>query len=116
MIGDRIKTLREQMGYGLTEFADMVGVKKQTLYKYEKNIVTNIPLSTIERIAHNLSITPAELVGWTSNGLSNVEKHYIDSFRSLNKEGQEKADEFVDMLSASGKYKKHNKHDMVQDA
>lgn len=116
MIGDNIKYFRERMGYGLTEFADMIGVKKQTLYKYEKNLVTNIPLSTIERMATNLNVAPAVLVGWINDGLTELEKAYLSGFEKLNKEGQEKADEFVDMLNNSGKYKKRSESEMVQDA
>nr|WP_242843822.1 MULTISPECIES: helix-turn-helix transcriptional regulator [Clostridia] len=34
-----------------TELAEKIGVSKQTLYKYENNIVTNIPSYKIELIA-----------------------------------------------------------------
>ena len=48
-----------------TDLADKIGVSKQTMYKYENNIVTNIPSDKIELIAKNLGTTPAALMGWT---------------------------------------------------
>lgn len=64
-IGDRIKALRNEIGMGQTDLADKIGVSKQTMYKYENNIVTNIPSDKIELIAKNLGTTPAALMGWT---------------------------------------------------
>ena len=62
--GQRIKTLRENMGIGLTELAEIVDVSKQTLYKYENDIVTNIPSDQIEAIADALHSTPQYIMGW----------------------------------------------------
>lgn len=71
MIGDRIKTLRNNLGISQTEFANKIGISKQTLYKYENNIVTNIPSAKIEQMALFLCTTPAYLMGW-SNEVSSV--------------------------------------------
>lgn len=65
--GERIKKLRENAGYGQEEFGKMIGVSKQTMYKYENNIVTNIPSDKIEAIAKAFNISPAYLMGWTDN-------------------------------------------------
>ena len=50
-IGERIKELRSSLNYSQVEFADKIHVSKQTLYKYENNIITNIPSDKIEAIA-----------------------------------------------------------------
>lgn len=42
-VGDRIRKQRELLGFSQTELAEKVNISKQTLYKYEKNIITNIP-------------------------------------------------------------------------
>ena len=47
-IGDRIKKLRNQIGLSQTELAIKSNSSKQTIYKYENNIVTNIPSDKIE--------------------------------------------------------------------
>ena len=62
--GDRIRRLREQLGKSQTAFADMINVSKQTLYKYENNIITNIPSDKIEAIAVACNSTPAYIMGW----------------------------------------------------
>ena len=42
-VGERIKKVREKTGMSQVEFADKINVSKQTLYKYEDDIITNIP-------------------------------------------------------------------------
>lgn len=50
-VGERIKELRTQLGLSQVEFAEKINVSKQTLYKYENNIITNIPSDKIEAAA-----------------------------------------------------------------
>lgn len=63
-IGERIKELRSSLNYSQVEFADKIHVSKQTLYKYENNIITNIPSDKIEAIAHICKVSPAYIMGW----------------------------------------------------
>ena len=63
--GDRLRQLREQIGMSQVEAAEKIGVSKQTLYKYEKDIVTNIPSDVIEKMAVIYNTTPAYLMGWS---------------------------------------------------
>ena len=63
-IGDRIRKYRNLQGLSQTELADMIKVSKQTLYKYENNIITNVPSDKIEAIASIMNISPAQLMGW----------------------------------------------------
>lgn len=60
--GERIRTLRLSREFPQGVFADMVGIKKQTLYKYENNVVENIPLSTLRTMAAALGVTPGYLL------------------------------------------------------
>ena len=62
--GDRIKILREQKGMQQTDLATRIGVSKQTLFKYEHNIITNIPSDKIELIADVFHVTPGYIMGW----------------------------------------------------
>lgn len=66
-IGQRIKDRRERLGLGQTELADRVGISKQTLYKYENGIITNIPSDKIETISKVLNSSPGYLMGWSDN-------------------------------------------------
>ena len=66
-VGERIKSMREKLGISQVDFADRMNVSKQTLYKYENNIVTNIPSDKIEALAEALFTTPSYLMGWTDD-------------------------------------------------
>ena len=41
-VGNRIKKSRENADLSQVELAKKIGVSKQTLYKYENDIITNI--------------------------------------------------------------------------
>lgn len=66
-IGERIKNSRIKRGFSQVELADKVGISKQTLYKYEHNIVTNIPSDKVEAISEALGTEPSVLMGWAEN-------------------------------------------------
>ena len=63
-VGEKIKKARETKNIAQVELASLVGISKQTLYKYENGIITNIPSNKIEAIAKVLDTTPASLMGW----------------------------------------------------
>lgn len=63
-VGTRIAELRTKRGISQTELGELLGTTKQTVYKYETGIVTNIPLDKLERIADILEVSPAYLMGW----------------------------------------------------
>mgnify|MGYP001779722962 CR=1 FL=1 len=64
-VGERIKKVRETLGINQVDFAAEINVSKQTLYKYENNLITNIPSDKIEAIARCGHVSPAYLMGWT---------------------------------------------------
>ncbi len=63
-IGQRIKRIRLEKHLTQDELALQIDTTKQTIYKYENGIVTNIPASKIEAIANVLNTTPEYLMGW----------------------------------------------------
>lgn len=65
-VGERIKEVREKTGMSQVDFADKINVSKQTLYKYENNLITNIPSDKIEAVARVGGVSPAYLMGWES--------------------------------------------------
>ena len=69
-IGARLKTLRLDRGLTQDEVGQRVLVSKQTLYKYENDIVTNIPADKIEMLAEVYGVTPAYIMGWESPSAS----------------------------------------------
>lgn len=71
-IGKRIKKLREENKLTQEDVAKKIGVAIQTIFKYENEIVTNIPLDKIEKLAEALHTTPAYLMGWESEDRKSV--------------------------------------------
>nr|UWI13810.1 MAG: CI repressor [Bacteriophage sp.] len=63
-VGDRIRQVRQEQDVTQQELADYIGVSKQAVYKYENNIVTNIPTDKVDAIAKRLKVSPAFLMGW----------------------------------------------------
>lgn len=63
-VGDRIRKVRLEQDVTQQELADYIGVSKQAVYKYENNIVTNIPTDKIDAISRRLRVSPAYLMGW----------------------------------------------------
>lgn len=63
-VGDRIRKLREDRDITQVELADKIDASKQTVYKYENNVVTNIPSDMIEKIAKAFNVSEAYLMGW----------------------------------------------------
>lgn len=88
-IGKKILKLRKKLGISQAYLADKVDVSSQTLYKYEKDLVSNIPTDKLEKIADVLNTTPAYLMGWedtpSNTELTVEDVHPIDTkeFRVL---------------------------------
>lgn len=73
-LGGRIRSFREKSGYTQEDLARKLGTTKQTIYKYENGIVTNIPLTRIEQLALALNVSVDSLMGWTSGTTHSLEK------------------------------------------
>ena len=86
--GDRIRELRKSKGITQEELAKLLSTTKQTISKYEKGIVTNIPSDRVEAMAKILDTTPEYILGWeetkkpattiTLYGLSAMQKRLVD--------------------------------------
>ena len=63
-VGSRIKEAREAKDLTQEQLGKAVGTTKQTIFKYEAGIITNIPLDRLEQIASVLSVSAASLMGW----------------------------------------------------
>ncbi len=99
-VGERIKKERERANIFQTELAQRIGVSKQTLYKYETNIITNIPSDIIERTANVLNCSPAYLMGWNDEEPSKIIQYY----NQLNDIGKHEAEKRVEELTYLPQY------------
>lgn len=74
-VGERIKAVRKEKGMTLEELAKAIDTTPQTIFKYEKNIVTNVPSDKIEKIAIVLNVSPAYLMGWEQKHFKDLENN-----------------------------------------
>lgn len=104
-VGKRIKHHREAAGFSQVEFASKIGVSKQTLYKYENDIITNIPSDKIETAAAVLGVSPGELMGWSD---SEPAPYYLDDEARELAEFLFRNPEYKILFDASRKVKKED--------
>lgn len=98
--GEKLRQLREQSGLSQVEAADRIGVSKQTLYKYEKDIVTNIPSNIIEKMATLYGTTPAYIFGWREIGeeLARQTQPIADALSAFSSQLQISTDELAKVI------------------
>ena len=114
--GANIKYLRLLNNMSQEELGKRVGVQRAAINKYEKGSVTNIPLTTIEKIAKVFDVSPTYIVGWDdrdSNPLSaevkvlqGVQRFYgkdtvelIESYVQLNSVGRQRVLQYTDEIN-----------------
>lgn len=69
-VGERLKDLRTKQKLSQEEVSNILGTSKQTIHKYEKNIIENIPLDRIETLAKLYDTTPSYITGWEEKELT----------------------------------------------
>ena len=96
-MGTKIRELREARGMSLEDVAKLCGTTRQAIYKYENEIVTNIPYDRIILLAKALNTTPSQLFDWkedkkispSEESLTEGEKVLLELFRQIPEEQQE---------------------------
>lgn len=98
-MAQRIKELRTSKGLTLEQVADVVGVGKSTVRKWETGMIANMRRDKIAALANALGTTPAYLMGWkeddekkdppTEPQLSEGEKVLLDLFNRVPKDQQQ---------------------------
>lgn len=97
-VGLRIKLAREQKNLTLEEVAKRCETTKQTIFKYENEIVTNIPYDKIVLLSKALDVSPSYLFGWEEKEISpsepeltEGEKLMLELFRQIPEDRQNEA-------------------------
>lgn len=94
----RIKDLRTAKGLTLEQVADVVGVGKSTVRKWETGMIANMRRDKIASLAKALGTTPAYLMGWKEEeikktpdkvDLTEGEKVLLDLFNRVPKDQQQ---------------------------
>lgn len=68
-MAQRIKALRQERGLTLEQVADIVGVGKSTVRKWETGMIANMRRDKIADLAKALGTTPAYLMGWEEDDI-----------------------------------------------
>lgn len=110
---ERIRETRKLREMTQTDLAIKCGYADKSMISRIENGKVDIFLSNLERIAKALNVDPAYLMGWTEDARL---EDLAEVCRELNEEGQEKVREYAELLAASGEYKKHSAHSVVEEA
>ena len=106
-MAQRIKDLRKQKGLTLEQVADIVGVGKSTVRKWETGMIANMKRDKIASLAKALGTTPAYLMGWKETeketsprelALTEGEALMLELFRKIPEDKQAAA---LEMLRAA---------------
>ena len=82
-MAQKIKTLRQEKGLTLEQVADVVGVGKSTVRKWETGMIANMRRDKIADLAKALGTTPAYLMGWDENKSSPDELQLTEGEKAL---------------------------------
>lgn len=80
-MGERLYYLRKAKKMTQEDVAKKLNVALQTIYKYEKGIVTNIPLDKLELLAKVLDTTTTYITGWGDS----TPASYVPEFSNISK-------------------------------
>lgn len=104
----KIKELRQAKGMTLEQVADIVGVGKSTVRKWETGMIANMKRDKIALLAKALGTTPAYLMGWKENdehtsspnesNLTEGEEVLLNLFRKIPEDAQKM---YLEVLRAS---------------
>lgn len=106
-VGHRIRAARESAKMTQDELGALCGTTKQTIFKYETGVITNIPLDRLEKIAEVLGISPNFLTGWDAPPQKETPADqkasglYSTNYSKLTPENRDMIDDLIDRLLKS---------------
>ena len=121
-LAKNIRYLRRKRNWSQEDLAEKLGKKSYTTIQKWESGVGDPTFKTLQDLARvfgvdidSLANADLELDGKEST-MTIAEAAILSDYRSLNLEGQEKVQSYITDLIDSGKYKKHNIDEMVEDA
>ena len=103
-IGHRIKVSRGLKGLTLQKVADMVGVDRSTIQRYETGGIVLIKMPVLESICKALDVNPAWVLGdsedrYVESDDVNISQEILDIVRKLSMFPQEKRKKIAEVLN-----------------
>ena len=115
-VGKILKFLRSEHGLTQEELANILGVKKSSIQKYEANDVPNLKIGTIRKLSKTFGISASAFIfpeKFRDIDLKAViryqeklQNHHDILLRELNEAGRNKVFEYAKDLVDSGNYKR----------
>lgn len=99
-IGERLRFLRLRNNLTQEELGKQIGVKKQTIEKYEKGLIKNIPEEKRKQIVKILGVSEPYFLGLTEIEDENL----VRLWGCLNEVGRSRLLEYADDLTHNERY------------
>ncbi|AIY84081.1 helix-turn-helix family protein [Clostridium baratii str. Sullivan] len=122
-IKDLIREKRQELGLTYEQLGNLIGVGKSTVRKWETGMIENMRRDNIIALSKALNISPAILMGWNVNDLSDKdttnlnyskeEQQHIEDLRKLNDMGKKKVITYTKDLIEMPKYIKEAESDYL---
>ncbi len=84
-MAQKIKDLRQERGLTLEQVANVVGVGKSTVRKWETGMIANMKRDKIAALAQALGTTPAYLMGWQDEDEDEENPHELKLVTAFDK-------------------------------
>lgn len=72
--GQRIKERRKQLEISADDVANLLGVSRTTIFRYENGYIKKVPADILEKLAEILKTTPAYLIGRQNYYIDNTDQ------------------------------------------
>ena len=95
----RIKDLRLKNHYTMEKLADMIGVSKSTIAKWENGYIDNMRQDNIIKLAEVFSVSPTYIMGYMENTDEMREDEFVKLYKQLNKDQKDLVDNMLIALS-----------------
>lgn len=106
--GERIKDRRKELGISADKLAELIGVSRSTMFRYENGYIEKLPINNLVPIAHSLNTTVSYLMGWddeknapTADISSECEREAMSYFEKLSENRKIEALNYLRYLSTS---------------
>ena len=100
-MAQKIKDLRQERGLTLEQVANVVGVGKSTVRKWETGMIANMKRDKIAALAQALGTSPAYLMGWEDEDDENPhELKLVTAFDKLSIDNQIVVSNWVEDLAS----------------
>ena len=114
ILGEALRDARDSANMTLADAAKKMGVSIMTIQRYEK-AERKATVETVRNLCEIYAVDADALMQYSidrfrsmssssSGGLSSIENDLLSSFRNLDDDGQHKLIEYINDLSASGRY------------